>query len=182
MTSGPLMPASIRPCTCFSAAKVTLLANCIKASSADDLMIRHARTSSSPEATSRPAPHGLVTRSMMKKRVVASTASGPSFAARSRSMLAMRSNGLSSSFQGRTSADIFSVSRTEGSSKKGVTTTTPPSAGISAAVVLSDRHQRMPVKYSSEDPASTNKAATFRCCIKDCTLAIRPACSCALIG
>ena len=176
------MPASIRPCTCFSAASVTSLADCIKASSAGDLTMRQAPTSASPETTSRPAAPVFVTRSMMKKRVVASTASGPPGPARARRAPAMRSKGLSSSFQGRTSADIFSVSRIEGSSKKGVTITTPPSAGISAAVVLSDLHQRTPVKYSSVDPASTSSAATFRCCIKDCSFAIRAACSCAVMG
>src|SRR2546421_12068565 len=70
----------------------------------------------------------------------------------------------------------------EGSSKKGVTTTTLPSAGIRAAVVLSDLHQWMPVKYSSVDPASTNSAAILRCCIAVCTLATRALCSCALMG
>ena len=39
-----------------------------------------------------------------------------------------------------------SVSRTDGSSKAGVTTTTAPVVGMIAAVVRSERRQRMPVK------------------------------------
>jgi hypothetical protein len=31
----------------------------------------------------------------------------------------------------------------------------------------------MPVKYSREEPASTRKAATFCCCISDCSFASR---------
>src|SRR5256714_4297998 len=111
------MPASIRPCRCRNAAIVTSFAACIKASSAADLTIRQARTSSSAETTSRPLPDALVTCSTIKSRVVASTASGPSIA-ESRTAPAIRSNGLSSSFHVRTSPATFSVSRMEGSSKK----------------------------------------------------------------
>ena len=75
------MPASIRPCKCRNAAIVTSLAACIKASSADDLTIRQARTRSSPGTISRFVPDALATCSTIKKRVVASTASGPSIAA-----------------------------------------------------------------------------------------------------
>ena len=121
-----------------------------------------------------------MTRSTMNMRVVGSIASGPeawSFRAAARS-----ANGLSSSFQGRTSASTLRVSRIEGSSKYGVTTTTRPSAGISAAVVRSERHQRMPVKYSSEAPDSTRKAPIFCRCISPCSLDSRVPCSWALMG
>ena len=58
----------------------------------------------------------------------------------------MRSKGLSCSFHGRTSPPTASVSRIEGSSKAGVTMTTSPLAGITAAVVRSERHHWTPVK------------------------------------
>src|ERR1700736_6262244 len=70
----------------------------------------------------------------------------------------------------------------EGSSKKGTTPSTRPAAGITAAVVLSERHQRMPVKYSREDPDSTSSAPILRCCINPCIRAILAPCSCALMG
>ena len=84
---------------------------------------------------------------------------------------------------GRTSAAIFSDSRTEGSSKKGVTTITPPLAGINAAVVLSD----LPPMNTGEvfergSRLEPTALATFRCCIKDWTFAIRAPCSCAVMG
>ena len=55
-----------------------------------------------------------------------------------------------------------SDSSTDGTSKNGVTTTVCPDAGISAAVVRSERHQRMPVKYSREEPASTRQGRDLR--------------------
>ena len=58
----------------------------------------------------------------------------------------MRVNGLSCSSQGRTSPPTASVSRTEGSSKAGVTMTISPRAGITAAVVRSERRHWTPVK------------------------------------
>src|SRR5882757_1978517 len=94
----------------------------------------------------------------------------------------MSSNGLSGSFQGRTSPSTCSVSRTDGSSNAGVTTTAAPLAGISAAVVRSERCQRIPVKYSSVDPDSTSSAPIFCCVISACSFAIRPRRSSAEIG
>src|SRR5882757_336007 len=94
----------------------------------------------------------------------------------------MSSNGLSGSFQGRTSPPTCSVSRTDGSSNAGVTTTAVPLAGISAAVVRSERCQRIPVKYSSVDPDSTSSAPIFCRLISDCSFAIRPRRSSAEIG
>src|SRR5438309_1895927 len=67
-------------------------------------------------------------------------------------------------------------------SMKGVTTTTRPSAGTSAAVVRSDLHQRTPVKYSSVDPASTRNAAILSRCIRPWSFARRARCSSGLIG
>ena len=40
----------------------------------------------------------------------------------------------------------------------------------------------MPVKYSSDDPASTSRAPTFSRCIRSCSLATRAACSSGVIG
>jgi hypothetical protein len=82
----------------------------------------------------------------MNRRVVASKAIGPEATPRSRSAWTMRANGLSCSFQGRTSLPTARVSRTDGSSKAGVTSTTSPRAGITAAVVRSERHHWTPVK------------------------------------
>ena len=176
------MPACTAPCTWRMAASVTLLAICMSASSAGDLMMRQARTTSSPAITSRLPPAARVTRSTIKKRVVGSTARLPVAPACARKASASRSKGLASSFHGRTSPATLSVSRIEGSSKNGVTMTTGPRAGMRAAVVLSDLHQRMPVKYSSVEPASTSRAALLRCCSRDCSFSRRAPCSCALIG
>src|SRR5581483_11986878 len=87
-----------------------------------------------------------------------------------------------SSFHGRTSLSICKVSRTEGCSKKGVTTTVRPLAGMIAAVTRSERCQRTPVKYSSEVPDSIRKAPILCCCIRDCTLAMRASRSWTEIG
>jgi hypothetical protein len=80
------------------------------------------------------------------------------------------------------SASTWSVSCTDGTSKKGVTTIVLPDAGMSAAVVRSDLHQRMPVKYSSEEPASTRRAATLSRCMSDWSCAMRAARSAAVMG
>ena len=77
---------------------------------------------------------------------------------------------------------VASDSRTEGSSNAGVTTTTSPAAGMIAAVVRSERHQRMPVKYSSVAPASTSSAPTLASRISPCTLAMRARRSSTVIG
>src|SRR5688572_22859131 len=118
---------------------------------------------------------------MMKWRVVCSTASGRP-AGWPRSASAMRSKGVWSSCQGRMSAPILRLSLIEGTSKKGVTTTPGPSAGMAAAGVRSERHQRMPVKYSSEEPASTNRAVNPLRCNMDLSLATRAPCSVASMG
>ena len=62
---------------------------------------------------------------------------------------------------------------TEGDSKNGVTITTGPVAGMTAAVVRSDLHQRTPVKYSIVVPASASSAPVFFCCMSDCSFARR---------
>src|SRR5207342_3506802 len=86
------------------------------------------------------------TPSTMKRRVVDSKATAPEVTPRSTSAPTRRANGLSCSFQGRTSPPTAKVSRIEGSSKAGVTTTTSPRAGITAAVVRSERCHWTPVK------------------------------------
>src|ERR1700730_16879984 len=53
---------------------------------------------------------------------------------------------------------------------------------MTAAVMRSDLRHWIPVKYSSVDPDSTNSAAIFRCCIRDCTFARRALRSCGGIG
>src|SRR5688572_8765685 len=153
----------------------------MRAISAGDLIMRQALTNASPEMIGRLKPVTLLTWSTMKWRVVCSTASGWP-AGRSAQALAISSKGLWSSCQGRTSAAIVRLSSTEGTSKNGVTTTVWPEAGISAAVVRSERHQRMPVKYSSDEPASMRQAATARSRISDCSLAMRLSRSAAVIG
>jgi hypothetical protein len=70
------MPRSTCACTWRSAAISTSFAVCISASSAGDLISRHARTSGSPATISRPLD-ARRTPSTMNQRVVASTASGP---------------------------------------------------------------------------------------------------------
>ena len=152
----------------------------MRASSAGDLIRRQARTRSSPAVTSRLLFAARVTRSRMKKRVVGSTARAP--AGSPCSAAASSSNGFSSSFHARTSALTLRVSRIEGSSKNGVTMTGCPCAGISAAVVRSERHQCTPVKYSSEEPASTSSAAALCCGISACSFSSRARCSAALMG
>ena len=62
------------------------------------------------------------------------------------------------------------LSSTDGTSKNGVMTMVWPDAGTRAAVVRSERHQRMPVKYSREEPASMRQAATFWSRINDWSL------------
>ena len=82
----------------------------------------------------------------MNSRVVDSKAIGPAMTLRSFSTPTMRAKGLSCSSQGRTSPPMASVSRTEGSSKAGVTVMTSPLAGITEAVVRSERCHWTPVK------------------------------------
>ncbi len=125
---------------------VTSLATCIRANSVGDLIRRQARTRPSPETIRAPPPSASHTPSTMKNRVAPSTATEPWPAPRSRRAAAIRANGLSCSFHGRTSPPTCSVSRTEGSSKAGVTITTSPWAGITAAVVRSERCHCTPVK------------------------------------
>ena len=84
------MPARICSWTCLSAAIVTLLAACMSASSAGDLTMRQARTSSSPGAMCGLAAAAAAIRSTMKKRVVASMASGPPWPDRARRLRAAR--------------------------------------------------------------------------------------------
>ncbi len=153
----------------------------MSAISAGDLIMRQALTSASPETIGRLKPDTWLTWSTMKWRVVCSTASGWP-AGRSAQALAMSSNGLWSSCQGRTSASTVRLSSTDGTSKNGVMTTVWPDAGTRAAVVRSERHQRMPVKYSREEPASMRQAATFWSRISDCSFARREARSAAVIG
>ena len=95
--------------------------------------------------------------STAKKRTVSSTATG-AVTFRSRRMPATVTSGASSSFQTRTSAGTRRLSRTEGSSKWGVTMAMSPSRGITAAVRRSLRHHCTPVKYTSEAPGSISNA------------------------
>ena len=81
----------------------------------------------------------------MKKRAVSSTATGPRMP-RSRRKLDATAKALPSSCHTRTAAGTASVSRTDGSSKKGVTIHGSPSAGSTASVGRSLRLQRTPVK------------------------------------
>src|SRR5688572_21640238 len=68
------------------------------------------------------------------------------------------SRGFSSSFQTRISAGTIRLSRTEGSSKCGVTMAMSPSRGSTAAVRRSLRHHCTPVKYTIEAPGSMSRA------------------------
>ena len=74
-------------------------------------------------------------------------------------MPATVSSGFSSSFQTRISDGTIRLSRTEGSSKCGVTMAMSPSRGRMAAVRRSLRHHCTPVKYTSDAPGSTSKRA-----------------------
>ena len=53
---------------------------------------------------------------------------------------------------------------------------------MSAAVVRSERHQRMPVKYSRLEPASTSSAAILLLLHQALQFSRRAACSCRVIG
>ena len=117
---------------------------CIKASSCADLIIRQPRTTGAPGRISTPGMARL-SPSTAKKRTVSSMPTG-AVTRRSRRMPATTASGSSCSFQTRTSAAIFRLSRTEGSSKCGVTIAASPSRGITAAVSRSLRHHWTPVK------------------------------------
>jgi hypothetical protein len=117
---------------------------CISASSCAVLTIRQPRTTGAPGRISTP---GIAWRrpSTAKKRTVSSIPTGP-VTRRSRRKPATVRNGFSSSFQTRTSAGTFRLSRTEGSSKWGVTTAGSPSLGRMTAVSRSLRPHCTPLK------------------------------------
>ena len=145
LMSLPFIPARTWPCVARYAAIMMSLARCISAISAGLLIMRSALTGAAPE-TVLSSGSSRRTPSTMKKRVVSSTASVPAASFFSFSQPAISAKGLSSSCHTRTSPGTSSISRIDGSSKKGVTISTGPSAGITAAVVRSLRHQSTPVK------------------------------------
>src|SRR5688572_27500076 len=128
----------------------------MSASSAGDFTMRQPRTTGAPALISA---RGITLRSpsTAKKRTVSSMPTA-AVTLRSRRMPATVANGSSCSFHTRTSAGTRRLSRTEGSSKCGVTMARSPSRGSTAAVSRSLRHHCTPVKYTSDAPGSMSNA------------------------